>query len=821
MKSEMASDIDGLYYTGNFRLWTGGESDALPAFTGASDDYTVAEDDSHPGGRIHWARVADDGTVLGTVLAETYNDIYDAPNSLPVYWTPGAAAPAVLTPGEIAAELGVADSMLDPYYYYFLVWDADYFVNRGGDVYFPLGVPDGNGPYFYTAALRWNAGDGSVDIVDDDSDGILDLPVIDRPNSSGGNDTVVLEFDYHGDTFNPDYPDYNMRRRVYLNGEEVPALFKNYFDDASQNFTAGNPSESPWQLAYALEANFAQLGDRPVLATPASFLDATTEDSAPTLTADVAGATVEKFWPATPGATESDPGHVEAMNDLGMGIYDNGDVVLNKRRYALADLIDEGSLEANETVVGGPATLPSYSTGERAITTNVNGESRAKKITSIHIDPVTTDTLTTITSYDNIPINLIKNPSVIVIGDSDHPATLTAELGSTERDYPQMDANLRSHLKWQVEASSNATVTFLPPNYDHGTEVKVVGATAGRINFRLVYDNPEMTLPDTPWLRYEAWVGEKLQIKARAQRLGYGSDGNTTQAPDDDTIKNIFNVANVYLRQAGIELIWDDNTSITMDGNLTDFNLSTHDNTAAAIFTAHVKNDGNITPNYSDSTYRVLKGYVQKFLVDNYRPYVLQVGFAGRYYGAPAQDVIGSTFSYGLTGNHADLYGSTLDYIISTSDNGLEEPHTMKMFLSTGYDSAATFGFPKEGGNVTAPGNAVFAADLFGLMIYTQGLNISSSRAVILGLSLAHEVGHVLNLRHRKSAVTEDPQWGRTDELPDQYLGDPLRNLMGNGSSLNASPTNLTGEDIDLLQSNTMRESDIFPKNHKPQPHDP
>ena len=70
MKSEMASDIDGLYYTGNFRLWTGGESDALPAFTGASDDYTVAEDDSHPGGRIHWTRVADDGImrIVKTVL---------------------------------------------------------------------------------------------------------------------------------------------------------------------------------------------------------------------------------------------------------------------------------------------------------------------------------------------------------------------------------------------------------------------------------------------------------------------------------------------------------------------------------------------------------------------------------------------------------------------------------------------------------------------------------------------------------------------------------------------------------------------------------
>jgi hypothetical protein len=300
-------------------------------------------------------------------------------------------------------------------------------------------------------------------------------------------------------------------------------------------------------------------------------------------------------------------------------------------------------------------------------------------------------------------------------------------------------------------------------------------------------------------------------MPCRFERLFY--DTTHTPSPAPGTILNAMRVANVYLRQAGIELVPDSNTTVM--NTISDLSNTTLDPTDTAnitIFNVHAS--GNVNAYYWSGNAQVRplgsidSDYTAYFLANNHNPNVLQIALVGiPINGDPGETAATRDIKatdYGFTEEtDPSVTGSgspQLDYIVSLNDTGnLSDAHYLHIFEF--HTSMPTVDI--TGADFT---------DLYGATLFTGtgtvgygNLSTNFSEPNLLGRTLAHEVGHVLGLQHRVGSI---PSQNFTDGLniqtnlqgfPLNYL--PSTNLMDHPDLF----SDQVPEDIDLLQALIMR----------------
>jgi len=459
------------------------------------------------------------------------------------------------------------------------------------------------------------------------------------------------------------------------------------------------------------------------------------------------------------------------------------------------------------------------------------------------------------TNVGNLAINFIHNPAVVVIdaGATNDTAAILEAKG--------IPANMADKIYWTVDSDSSGSVAFVPSRGNHGATVQVTGVMAGRVTFTLQVmkdgsltffggdgQGANHTISD-PHHKLEVLVGNNLDIPARVQRLFFTSgSGYDTVTPNVSQIRDTVKVANVFLRQAGISLnITSEGTKTVTDNictnitGISDFNPTLPYDPAAPTVTypesiySVVPTNSTTSVNYSSTQFlhsnAISDKYVTRLLVTNYVSGVLQIGWAG--IRDEHQLDAGTAYSAGETTQSLDpAHKSQLAYIVSTNDKDsahLSDLHYLYPMLVTSGDylssdpnehnqaiyasafqNAGNFSYLKFSG--TGEFFALPATEkLYGLMLFARANpSLPVSDAIAWGRILAHEIGHVLNLRHRFSPKGPDGPYDGLENQPDSYglfLGKPGSNLM----SVKPPAPYPYAEDIDLHQATIMRKSPIFP----------
>ena len=459
-----------------------------------------------------------------------------------------------------------------------------------------------------------------------------------------------------------------------------------------------------------------------------------------------------------------------------------------------------------------------------------------------------------------LPLNYIANPAIIVMnGTSDYmngtatgnttPAILQADLSMCNNLTINGTTFQPGNVCWTLDVDaanltgnvSFTTVANLTGNTaGYGNIVAVYGTNPGRVRFHLDYDEGSGTkiplervlnLPSaggnatvgSPWAMLEANVGALQTIKCRVQRLFYfvGEGNWASITPNVTQIDNVVGVANVFLRQAGIQLIWDTNNDNSPDPNTTisDFAGGVSQDPGVyhgeAIFEDDVTTDNStIAPSYGNPAngYKIGNATTGidpclKFLCNNSRPGILQIGMVGSY--GLNNEYEGTTFySQNSTSRTigANISQSSYTYIVSDNDLGnLSDNHTLNVFTDTGSTDTGLL----NSNNITSGnfGNTETASDVYGSLLFISQLG---SDPILDGSVLAHEVGRILNLKTR---VGNNPAGQLTDGLetqpasfPGKYLGPPGSNLMDE----NTGNETFLIEDLDLHQAIIMRGGAIF-----------
>ncbi|MGB0744067.1 MAG: hypothetical protein ACPGSB_06035 [Opitutales bacterium] len=164
----------------------------------------------------------------------------------------------------------------------------------------------------------------------------------------------------------------------------------------------------------------------------------------------------------------------------------------------------------------------------------------------------------------NSPINQIPNPAAILIESSANDENVAVFMIKTDLD----DAEAEKVFHWVIEQDGNGgSASFYPPNGNDNNkrkEVKISGSSSGRVMIEVYAGEPNPNAE--PVVFTEALVVHKKLLPYRANIVTY--EGNTDQVlPSSPTdIQNSMNVANVIVRQAGIELLQSTNTD---DGDMT------------------------------------------------------------------------------------------------------------------------------------------------------------------------------------------------------------------------------------------------------------
>jgi len=748
-------------------LWSGGTAYDLPT--------TTAE--SYP---VIWTTLANNGTVMGYSL--------DTDGvQFPVVWSIGDGDYAI-TPDLGDAWLSTAGQIVP---------------SRSGDIFFPIQYSNGDGTASYVIE-DWTPDGDLVDVSDTyTNDFTVTNEIFDADGenftlAAVGSDTLAykvsqIAFGEFGDLY--------FDGQYLLDGVALP--------DSMPPDLASHPPED-------LIGNL----------THPFVINGITDASSETLNY-LNGGLAARDFPANPHANA----HLLTLNSLGFGLTNDSANPLwyGGRSHSLSEL---GCVSGNESVTfTAMASASAVAAGNTTAGNIIVGG-------PVYIDPVQYHhgTLPTYYNYfSNLPVDnaWVVNPAVILTvpsggNVSNYTATLTANadsgflssIGGANNLYWDVndDSGDPGNVTWAIVGNHTGTVSF--SGNQTGTTVHVYGTSQGRVRFTLKYKKGAGTPVDlaqfsgnsaltASHLKYEAYVGPLLNLTCRIQRLYY-YDGSWEKAGPlllDSTLAASVVVANGYLRQAGIQLVLD--TDTTTPNQISDVaNIS--ESSTTGIFYCNISNitDSNGAFNIRNNYYylgnntaipknSISTNSLELFLANNHRPDVLQIAVVGVSGGdllggkpnangaTPFDKAADAASSFATTDFLDGRLTSQLDYIVSLNDVGdLSDNHNLWVSATTGYNSG-------DGANHDG---------LYGLALYV-GMPAMTDRNHI-GQVLAHEVGHALSLRHRLGNVSDF-----SDELDIQKnsAGSPLtggvkgRNLM-DGPDLYDIP-----EDLDVHQVLIMR----------------
>ncbi|HTB64483.1 MAG TPA: hypothetical protein VK737_12935 [Opitutales bacterium] len=799
-------DHPGLYLWPTETLWAGGVAVDVPF---ANDDKSAW---------YYWTRVADDGEVLGWAV-----DSFDAGNSLgPVAWDGNVSHDPVSISDEALAG-ALPDDAVDPY-----VASASYMTQGTSG----LDVATRSDDYYVTANYSVDSGiPGGLGDLYDDYAQILDWGP--EGNLSPVGDPILL----HG----PDTPMANATFTIPLvtdaandTLEYIAANFSYGMDDSDNyvlnnstaNYTVANTGGNTvvynagtqyaffsYLSAYLPTDGDGQFGNltNPLLLNP--YFGGTD-----TLYYTSGNTALAADWTTDP--LTGNTVNLRTINSLGIGITDDNQLWMNGREVDDSDLLPADVLSGN-TSVAFKAISSNTSTAVVAVTTTSGNTSTTENyvIPPICIDPINDngfDIGANLSTENSVPINALPNPAVIVI-DSNTTTTPTI----LEADVP---ANLAGNIYWTVDSDSVGSVQFVGTGGNCGSSVQVVGVSSGRVNFTLKFDNgsgPDYFKGDgiggnltiDPHHKYEALVANNLNLTCRMQRMtNIGGNASVSPAPDTDNLTAILHLANVFMRQAGITLVLDSNTTIPSGHHYADFGTEQLTNsTVPGIFDVPLSSNASIASNYyGTATFP----YVEKFVADNYQSNAVQIAFMGKFANVSLRDGASGLSLFRLGSNLTSLnaygnYDSTnstfdLPYITSTNDNdALNTVHYLHVNKFT--PSAYLNDLSKFGITYTSSANSS-VQDLAGLAILVDAISSAtpSTRNYEIANTIAHEMGHTLNLDHRfgHSVSPFDRLEEQPESGPGKYLGDPGTNVM----DYDPGPE----DDFDLAQVMIMRSNILF-----------
>jgi hypothetical protein len=365
-------------------------------------------------------------------------------------------------------------------------------------------------------------------------------------------------------------------------------------------------------------------------------------------------------------------------------------------------------------------------------------------------------------------LNVIANPAVIPI----LTAAEAAEVGAEERaariefTYYRPDtlafANDDQRLEWSaVSLSGGGNARFL--GSDRGLRALAYGTAAGQVRL-------EVRFQGALFATYRAVVAEVKQIPFRVNILR-GPNVHSRPRSNAAQIRDHIAIANRFLRQIGLELVPDTNTSVTNNAHATD-------------------EDGIFQINVSAGVTRNVSGNYPTASRLNMRANVLNIAYVHSIAAPAGWTIWGRGTDIG--GNNAAVVGA--DGVPRISDSGIP---TTSWYRAAGFGC----GIPPDVNPDPAnpPRVAVFPrhqrnnpANLFALLI-TNGNGDPQADQLQYGKTVAHELGHVLTLRHRTGAG------------PDGLDYPPQQNIMCQ------SQPPMMAQDFDIIQAIAVRGSGLVP----------
>jgi len=372
-------------------------------------------------------------------------------------------------------------------------------------------------------------------------------------------------------------------------------------------------------------------------------------------------------------------------------------------------------------------------------------------------------------------INIIPNPEVIPLMSDPAPATGTPPAlpaGAPPRATAQTAARIETtyyypdtlnfedddpRLEW--EANPADRVGFLGGNL--GLKVLVYGKTEGDVLLTVRFQG-------AVFAQYRAVVRPIKQIPFRANILNGTGANKPSTSPEH--VPNHIAIANRFLRQVGLELVPDTNVNLT--------------NGAAVTGQAAVYRINNVPANRT----RNVHGSHPMSCRLNHRDNVLNIQYIHSIQKNPGSLIFGWAADRPAHPDHPSI-----------SDNLIPTPSWMAPTAAMGGGGCGVPPDPNPGGSITMDlldsSNRPDFPNLAAILITNDnGTPSTDAGARRYGNCIAHELAHVLGLRHRVGAG------------PDGTIGHPpQQNIMCQGEPP------MTRQDFDRIQAQAMRRSPLVP----------
>jgi hypothetical protein len=362
------------------------------------------------------------------------------------------------------------------------------------------------------------------------------------------------------------------------------------------------------------------------------------------------------------------------------------------------------------------------------------------------------------------PINIIPNPSAIPILTAADANVNTAARIEYTYYYPGTlnftDDDPR--LEWSAVAISGGAVQFLGPAL--GRKVMVYGTAEGEVRLEVRFQGALFAV-------YRALVLPVRQIRYRANILnGPNAASQPTTTPDH--ARDHIAIANRFLRQMAIELVPDDNDTVTHGATTTDHQ---------GIFRIRVA--AGVTRNIG------LTGWPRATRL-NYRQGVFN-------------------FAYIHSDRDGNL-GAATDYPANRAGNSITDNGTpsTSWIIPSGIDPDGAAGTVTMNLLAASERNPREYPRLYAM--YVTNANGDPANAIgqmTYAGTIAHELGHVLNLGHRVEGPDASQPTGLVANgiFFDGLTTPPDENLMHWGN-----PT-ILAQDFDIIQTRAVHQSPVVP----------
>ena len=366
---------------------------------------------------------------------------------------------------------------------------------------------------------------------------------------------------------------------------------------------------------------------------------------------------------------------------------------------------------------------------------------------------------------DASDLNIVPNPSVLPILTSpalagppppNRPTATAQNTPTIESSYYWPDTlnftDNDARLEWEIDPAANAA--FLGGN--HGRKVQIYGRAEGDVLLR-------MRFLGELFAEYRPTVKEIKNIPFRANILNGPNAASQPTARPEDVARHI-DVANRFLYQVGLQLVPDTDVARTNSATAT---------AHAGIFRIRVSANRtrNVHGNYP-TTSRL-----------NCRDHVLNIQYVHSLQAPAGWVIFGRATDFPDNGNGASIDDS--------------DTPTPSWYRPAG-NGCGVDPDVAPGGNVTmnllATHQRASHPNLFAFLITNgNGDATDAARDAMYGNVITHELGHVLNLRHRAGAG------------PDGLGHPPRENIMCQGE-----PPGVR-QDLDRLQAEAVRGSPLVP----------